>query len=115
MYKRAALIMAIACIAAPLHAQSGRHRPPSRTTLLAELHLTDSQRAREKAIHNKYAPLLKAAKRASRDSAARIRDAELQELHAILTPSQQQKLEAARSVVPVSRRAVGPARVSLPR
>ena len=121
MKGKAALVLIVVAAMLPGHAdaQSVRRKLPSRTALRAELQLTASQIAREKAIHNQYAPLIKSARRASRDSASRLRDVEVREFRTILTPSQQEKLDAATEVAPRHRRGsvarVVPVRISVPR
>ena len=114
-----ACILAVAVIPCPTQAQAARRRLPSRTALRAELQLTESQIALEKSIHTRYAPQIKSARRASRDSAARLRDSELREFRTILTPSQQHKLDDATRVDPGVRRAsvprVVPAKIAVPR
>lgn len=116
----------IACIVAlgSANAQSTRPRTPkparqpSRTALLAQLDLTDSQRGRERAIHSKYAPMIILAKRDSRDRAATLRARELSEVRAILTPWQQQKLDDAMNLGPAKSRGgkgLGPVRIAIPR
>lgn len=121
MIGKSALVFVLAALMLPQYtsAQSPRRKIPSRTALRAELQLTASQVAREKSIHNAYTPLIKSARRASRDSAARLREAELREFRTILTPSQQEKLDAATDVAPRQRRGsvprVVPARISVPR
>ena len=112
-------ILAVALIPCQTQAQAVRRRLPSRTALRAELQLTESQLVLEKSIHTRYAPQIKGARRASRDSAARLRDSELREFRTILTPSQQQKLDDATTVVPrghrVSVTRVVPAKIAVPR
>ncbi len=116
----------IACSVAlgSAHAQSAQPRKPkpprqpSRTALLAQLDLTDSQRGRERAIHSKYAPMITLAKRESRDSAVTLRAHELSEVRVILTPSQQQKLDDAINLRPAESRGgrgLGPVRIAIPR
>ena len=93
-------------------------RQPSRTALLAQLELTESQRGREKAIHSRYAPMITIARRQSRDSAAALHMREITEVRAILTPWQQQKLDAAtnlRSTASRGGRGLGPVRIAVPR
>lgn len=119
MTGRIALACIIAAAIVPTHAQAQSAKKKSRTTLHAELLLTDSQIAREKALHYRYVPLIRAARGASRDSAARVRAQELQEFRTILTPSQQQKLDAVTNREPKPRRGavprLMPARIAVPR
>lgn len=107
----------------PAGAQMMKHRGPGHEKMMAELNLTDAQKAQVKAIHAKYEPQIKAerekmrpqmeaarAARAKGDTAAersdrasfraamgpmqQIHQQEMAEVRAILTPAQQQKFDS---------------------
>ncbi len=96
-YHLRALSVPVCCVllAGSLQSQTARSHRQSRTAMLAELQLTPGQRAHEQAIHARFAPILKVAKRQSRDSAARVHAREMREVREMLTPSQQLKLDGA--------------------
>lgn len=99
-----------------------KHQGPGHNKMMAELNLTDAQKAQIKAIHAKYAPQIKAerekmrpqmeaarAARAKGDTSAvradranartamgpmqQVHQQEMAEVRAILTPAQQQKFD----------------------
>lgn len=107
---------------------AGRHHGPHGGMLVKELGLTADQQARMKAIRAKYAPQMKAARDAARpdfeamrsarakgDTAAmtvasnklratmapteKARQAQMSELRAVLTPAQQQTMDADRATM----------------
>lgn len=127
---RIATFGAIMAAAVPLAAQSGGKGPgprhPHGGRMLAGLHLTEAQQARVKAIHEKYAGQLTAARetakpdfeaaRAARQrgdtAAARaafmkarqamqaskpVREREMAEIRNVLTPEQRQMLDAKKA------------------
>ncbi len=123
------MAVAVTMAAPALHAQTTTTRPmpaagarmqrgPGHDRMMAQLNLTDAQKAQIKAIHAKYEPQMKAerdrlrpqmeaarAARAEGDTANRadrraamepmrkIRDQEQAEVRAILTPEQQAKFD----------------------
>lgn len=111
---------------------TGRHRAPRGDMMVKELGLTADQQARMKAIRAKYAPQMKAARDAARpdfeamrsarmkgDTAAmtlasnklssamaptkKAMDAQRAEMRSVLTPAQQQKMDADRARMTANR------------
>jgi len=62
--------------------------------MLAALQLTESQKARVDAIHDRYSPAVKALQKQASDSASRITDREMAEVRALLTGPQQQTFDS---------------------
>ena len=84
------LFAVIACciITSSMHAQSTRTYPRPKAAMWTALQLTEPQKAQVKEIHEKYAPVMKAARKIGPDSAARINDREMTDVRVVLTSSQ---------------------------
>lgn len=83
------------------------------------LQLSDSQAERVRAIHTRYSPAIKLAKKQPGDAASKIFDREMAEVRMILSASQQQTLDSYMTgSVRQHRRSVArvlPAKIAIPR
>jgi Spy/CpxP family protein refolding chaperone len=112
-------VLASCLVASSLGAQPGRATPRPTPAMWAALQLTESQQVRVDAIHDRYAPAVKLARKQASDSAARIVEREMVEVRSLLTPSQQQIFDSYMSGKRAKRRGVGarlmPVRIAIPR
>jgi hypothetical protein len=117
---RRTLLPVIACCLAisSIGAQSSRPAR-SRTAVLAALQLTESQKARVDAIHDRYSPAVKAVQKQASDSASRITDREMAEVRSLLSGQQQQTFDSFMSGKQRAKRGrvakVMPVRIAVPR
>jgi Spy/CpxP family protein refolding chaperone len=84
---------ALSIPAAAAVAQSAAERPHAAAAMWPALQLSESQQARVREIHARYAPAVAATRQMARDSAQRINDRELADLRNILTSEQQQTFD----------------------
>jgi hypothetical protein len=82
-------IIACCITASPMSAQSSRTYSRPKPAMWTALQLTESQKVQVKLVHERYAPVMKAARKTGADSAARINDREMTDVRVLLTPSQQ--------------------------
>ena len=118
--RRALLTIATLCIATTsVTAQSTTDRPRAKAAMWSALRLSDSQQSRVKAIHARYAPVIKAAQKQAKDSATRINETELAEVRNILTSEQQQTFDSYISGKKRARRGSGarlmPVKIEIPK
>ena len=68
--------------------------------LFKDVNLTDAERGQLKAIHQKYAPQMKAARQSGDKATIRsLRTQQLDEIRGVLTPDQQTKFDANRAAI----------------
>jgi len=108
------------CIAtSSMSAQSSRTYARAKPAMWTALQLTEPQKAQVKAIHEKYAPAMKAARKIGADSAARINDQEMSDVRVLLTSSQQVTFDSYMIRGKRSRRSamvkMMPAKIAVPR
>ena len=86
--------------------------------MLVALQLTESQKARVDAIHDRYSPATKAVQKQASDSASRITDREMAEVRSLLTGQQQQTFDSFMSGKQRTKRGrvakVMPVRIAVP-
>jgi Spy/CpxP family protein refolding chaperone len=115
------LFAVIACCitAGPMSAQSTRTYPRPKAAMWTALQLTESQKAQVKVVHDKYAPVMKAARKVGADSAARINDHEMTDVRVLLTAPQQVTFDSYMTGGKKSKRSTRvkmmPAKVAVPR
>ena len=118
--QRALLTLIVCCVCTtPMSAQTNRSRARAKPAMWAALQLTETQKTQVNAIHDKYAPSMKVAKKETGDSASKIHDREMSEVRAVLTISQQQTFDSYMNAGRRTRRGsvakVVPAKIAVPR
>ncbi|HWG16519.1 MAG TPA: hypothetical protein VN678_01565 [Acidobacteriaceae bacterium] len=115
------LFAAIACCitAGSMSAQATHAYSRPRAAMWTALQLTESQKAQVKAVHDKYASAMKAARKVGADSAASVNDREMNDVRALLTSSQQVTFDSYMTGGKRSKKSTRvklmPARIAVPR
>jgi tellurite resistance protein len=115
------LFAVIACCVttSSMSAQSNHTYTRAKPAMWTALQLNEAQKAQVKAIHEKYASSMKAARKVGADSAASINDREMSDVRALLTSSQQLTFDSYMTGGKRSKRSarvkVMPAKIAVPR
>ncbi len=115
------LFAAIACCVttSSMSAQSNHTYSRPKAAMWTALQLTEPQKAQVKVVHEKYVPVMKAARKIGADSAATINDHEMRDVRVLLTSSQQLTFDSYMTGGKRSKRSaqvkVMPAKIAVPR